>query len=991
MEKIIREADDGGNIHFADLMVERVRNILLVSSLYDSFTFEEDGRLNEVLLSEYLNLNLRYTPHIERVSTAEEALDLLMEKQFDLVISMVRIGGMDVLDFSKRCEKFSPDLPIVLLAYHTRELPVFEEKTELPGIDRLFAWHGDVRLFLAIIKSIEDRMNLDNDVMSADVQCIILIEDSVSFYSSYLPMLYTELVSQTQDLMADGLNLMDKSLRMRARPKILLATSYEEGLELYRKYRDNVLGVITDVGIPRGGKLDECAGMDFAEEVRKETWDRAVLVQSSDEKYREQAYKIGAKFHNKNSPRLLWHVKKFMREHLGFGDFVFRMSDDEIVGTAGDLNGLVRALHEIPEKSLIYHVTRNHFSRWLMARTEFDLAKALRPRSISEFENPEAIRKFLIDTFKAHLTQKRSGVVADFSADTFTPESMFVRIGEGSLGGKGRGLAFIHNLLNKIDTREFVPGIKIFVPPTTVLTTQIFEQFMELNELRTLAVEETDEKIITRAFLDAKFPAEAVAQLGLFLEKVDYPVAVRSSSLQEDASHQPFAGLYRTYMLPNDSEFLQVRLEELINAIKMIYASTYYNDPRSYFEATPNRLEEEQMGVLIQQVVGRRHENYIYPDIAGVARSYDFYPMEGRDIKDGVAQAALGLGRQVVDGGKCVRFSPSYPKKLFQFSSVEDYLENAQREFFALDMDLPGPTWSEEDSDESNVVKLGLDLAEKHGSLYVIGSTYVPENDAVYDGISREGIRLVTLAGILKHDSFPLADAIKFLLALGMEAFSAPVEIEFAVNLKHEDKIPELAFLQIRPLVTGSESLVIDLQNIEPASAITISHNALGQGFIKGIRDIVYVKPENFDRQKTPEIAKDIELINSKMRQDDRKYIIAGPGRWGTADRFFGIPVKWSQISKTALFIETDIKGVPVEPSQGTHFFHNITSMGIPYLTVNLTTGDGMIDHEWLDKQKAVQETQYVRHVRFDDELEIAVDGKDRRGVILKPGEKIPG
>jgi len=989
-KSIIEATDEKGPVHFDDLMVKRVHNILLVSSLYDSFTFEEDGRLNEVLFSEYLELNLRYTPHIERVPTADEALTRLAEKQFDLVISMVRVGGMDVLDFSRRCKELVPNVPIVLLAYHTRELPLLEKKHELPGIDRLFAWHGDVRLFLAIIKSIEDRMNVDNDVKVADVQCIILIEDSVSFYSSYLPMLYIELVKQTQDLMADGLNRMEKFLRMRARPKILLARSYEEGLELYRKYRDNVLGVITDANIPRNGEIDKIAGIDFARMVREETWDRAVLVQSANEKYRKLAYEIGAKFHNKNSPKLLNHLKKFIRENLGFGDFVFKMPDGSPIATAGDLNSMVRGLHEIPEESLIYHVSRNHFSLWLMARTEFDLARALRPRRVREFKNPEEIRQFLIKTFNEHSRIRRAGVVADFSADTFSSGSLFVRIGDGSLGGKGRCLAFIHSLLDKIDIDRYVPGVRVFVPPTTVLTTEVFERFMELNELGLGVLEETDEGKITRAFLDAALPDDAVNLLGHFLQNVRYPLAVRSSSLQEDASHQPFAGIYRTYMLANDSKHMNVRLEELIHAIKMVYASTYYNDPRSYFEATPNRLEEEQMAVLIQEVVGKRHDRYMYPDVAGIARSYDFYPVEGMSPEDGVVQAALGLGRQVVEGGKSVRFSPACPTKLFQFSSVEEFLENAQREFYALDLERPGPSWFDVDESESNIVRLGLDAAEKHGTLSFTGSTFVPDNDAVCDGTSREGIRLVTLAGILKHEVFPLAKTVKFLLDLGMEAFSGPVEIEFAANVKRKDTPHEFGFLQIRPMVIGSESFEIDLDEINLSTTVCVSRNALGQGYITGVRDVVYVKPDLFDRSGTIEIAGEIEKLNVEMRNADRPYILAGPGRWGTSDRFFGIPVSWSQISRTALFIETDIKGIAVEPSQGAHFFHNITSMGIPYLNVNLNTGDGFVDYAWLDKQTAVIETEHIRLVRFDTPLEIAVDWKGHRAVVLKPGESLP-
>ncbi len=983
------ESGRKGSIQLSSLMQKRVHNILLVSSLYDSFTFEQDGRLAEALFSEYLELNLRYAPRIDRVSTADGALERLNARQYDLVISMPRVGGMDVLRFCEKAKEIRPDLPVVLLSYHTRELPLLEAREEFHRIDRAFTWHGDVRLFLAIIKYIEDRNNVDNDLNAAGVQCIILIEDNISFYSSYLPLLYTELVVQTQDLMADGINHMEKLIRMRARPKILLATTYDEGLELYRRYRDHVLGVVTDVSLPREGKMDRIAGLKFAKMVREETWDRAVLVQSSDDSHREEALDIGAQFINKNSQTLLNEVRGFMQGHLGFGDFIFRRQDGSVVTRVGDLRSMGEALLEVPDESLIYHVTRNHFSLWLMARTEFDLAKALRPRQVEEFESPAKLREFLVDTLNAHLEKKRIGVVADFSTDTFIPESMFVRIGSGSLGGKGRGLAFINSLLGSYEIEDNVPGVNIYVPLTTVLATEVFEEFMEAGGLISHALAETDDDKITARFLESRLPDEAIDILREFLERVHYPLAVRSSSLQEDASHQPFAGLYRTYMIPNDSEDIDVRLRELANAIKMVYASTYYADPRSYFDATPNRLEEERMAIVIQEVVGRRHGNYIYPDLAGVARSYDYYPMEGKDPEDGVAMVALGLGRQVVDGGKCVRFSLEWPRKLYQFSSVEDFLENAQREFYALDMSKPAPLWREGKGLESNVVKLGLDVAESHGTLYTTGSTYIAENDAVYDGISRKGVRLVTLAGVLKHEVFPLALALKFLLNLGATAFSSPVEIEFAVNLRKKDEGPsELGFLQIRPLVVGADTGELNLDTVESSCAVCISQSALGQGHMNDIRDIVYVRDDNFDRGGTVEIAGEIETINQKMKDEGRGYILIGPGRWGTADRFYGVPVSWAQISNVQAIVETDIKGVAVQPSQGTHFFQNITSMGIPYFTVN--AGEGMLDMDWMKSQRSSYESEHVRVLTYDEPLEIAIDGRNRVGVIMKPGEK-PG
>jgi len=981
----IVESSDSGPVPLSALMPRRVRNILLVSSLYDSFTFEQDGQLTEVLFSEYLELNLRYAPRIERVSTAEEALEKLKTDDFDLIISLMRVGAMDVIEFSRRAKEISPGIPVVLLAYYTRELPMLESR-DLPSIDRIFTWHGDVRLFLAIIKYIEDTWNVRHDVDTAGVQCILLIEDNVSYYSSFLPLLYTELVVQTQELMSEGLNRMEKLIRMRARPKVLLATSYEEGLELYRDYREHVLGVITDVSVPREGKIDRQAGLDFARMVREETWDRAVLIQSSEEEVRPVANEVGAQFINKNSPTLLHDVQEFMRGYLGFGDFVFKQPDGTIVTRASDLISLEKALHEIPADSLVYHVTRNHFSLWLMARTEFDLARSLRPRQVDEFEDVEDLRQFLISRLDEHLQKRRSGVVAEFSTGTFDPGRMFVRIGSGSLGGKGRGLAFINSLLHRGDVEHRIPGVRIYVPATTVVTTEVFDEFMETNHLTPVALGESSDEEIIDSFLNARIPDQAIDLLREFLDRVHYPLAIRSSSLLEDASYQPFAGVYGTFMIPNNHDDPEVRLEELLRALRMVYASTYYADPRSYFEATPNRLEEEKMAVVIQEVVGRRHGDYLYPDIAGVARSYDYYPMEGMDPDSGVALAALGLGTMVVEGGKCVRFSPEKPRRLYQFSNVKDYLENSQREFYALDMTKSGQDWKRNGSIETNLARLGLDVAEKHGTLNTVGSTYVVENDAVYDGVSRAGVRLVTLAGVLKHNAFPLPESLKFLLDLGRIAFSSPVEIEFAANVGRDGNPGEMGFLQIRPLVIGADTKETDLDDVDPAEAILISKNALGQGHVEEIRDLVYVKQDQFDRLRTVDIASEIETINRILKEENRGYVLIGPGRWGTADRMFGIPVSWSQISSVKAFVETDISGVSVQPSQGTHFFHNITSFGIPYFTVNLERDSGELDLDWLNAQASVHETDRVRLIRFDEALVIAVDGRNRRGVIMKPG-----
>lgn len=988
LESLVGRAEQT-SVPLHSLMPHRVRNILVVSSLYDLFTFEEDGELTEVLLSEYIELNLRYAPRIERVSTAEEALEKLRTGRFDLVVTMPRVGAMDIMEFSRAVKEVSPLIPMVLLAYHTRELSELQARSDLAGIYRVFVWHGDARLFLAIIKLIEDRLNAWHDATVAGVQVVVLVEDSISFYSSYIPILYTEMVLQTQDLMTDGLNLMQKLIRMRARPKILLATSYEEGLALYQRYKQYVLGVIVDAEFPRGGKSDPSAGVEFAKMVKEETWDRAVLMQSSEPAHEADAASVGAHFVNKNSLTLLRDVREFIQEYLGFGEFAFRRPDGTLVTTAHDLRSLAKAVEIVPDDSLIYHARRNDFSTWLMARTEFDLARALRPRRVEEFDDVDAIRRYLLAAITAHIEKARAGVVAEFSSGTFDAEHGFVRIGSGSLGGKGRGLAFFHSLLTRFSIEDHIPGLHTFVPPTTVLATGEFDRFVETNGLASMALAETDDEAIARAFLAARIPEDTRDALRTFLSRVLYPLAVRSSSQLEDASHQPFAGVYRTYMLPNAHKDLEVRLEELCKAIKLVYASTFYSDSKSYIESTPNRLEEEKMAVIIQQMVGRRHGDYLYPDIAGSARSYDFYPMEGMDPEDGVAQVALGLGKTVVDGCRALRFSPAHPRRLYQFSSTKDYLETSQREFYALDLSQRVELTSASTATDSGLVLLGLDVAETHGTLGAVGSTYSPQEDAIVDGTSRPGVRLVTMAGVLKYGLFPLADVLKFLLTVGSVAFSCPVEVEFAVNLSTSKEKPhEFGFLQVRPLVVATDPQALKLDDIDMEETVCYSPKALGHGRFEGIRDLVYVRQDRFDRGATVAIAQEIEQLNERLKVLDRPYILVGPGRWGTADRWYGIPVRWAQISGARCMVETDMKDVKVSPSQGSHFFHNITSLGIGYFTVNYDAG-GRLDLDWLDRQPAEGESEHVRHLAFSDPLDIVVDSRSRLGVVMKPGVKV--
>lgn len=916
-DRILNEiigAPDQTEVSYDALMPRKVTHLLLVSSLYDYYTIREDGKLSEILYSEYLDLDLRSTPSIERVSTADEALEKLQSEPFDLVISMARVGNMNVIEFGEAVQEINPNVPVVLLACSTRELNIIPSLENLKGIDSIFVWLGDVRLFLAISKYIEDKHNALHDANVAGVKSIILIEDSVQFYSSYLPMLYAEILKQSHSLTAESVNRAQKIMRMLARPKVLLARTYEEAIQLYKQYENNLLGVIVDAAFPRNGKIDPSAGFDIARMLKEENPSLPVVMQSEPENA-PLAISLGLKFIDKNLPTLLRNLRDFMQQHLGFGDFVFLSMEGAVISRAPDLLSLEWALQAIPEELILYNVSRNDFFIWLLARTEFELAESIRNIVRKVKENSQNLRQQILNALSTFRERSLSGVVAEYSSHSFEGSSGFVRIGDGSLGGKGRGLAFINSLVDTYKLEYRFKGVRIFIPPTAVLTTTIFNRFMELSGLLSYALKETDDDKITKAFLNAKFPPDVMEDLWNFLQRVRYPLAVRSSSLLEDASYQPFAGIYKTYMIPNNHDDPDVRLEELCNAIKMVYASTYHADPKAYMEFLPNRLEEEKMAVVIQQVVGNRFGSYFYPNFAGVGRSMNFYPMPGMMPEDGAVSVALGMGKIVVDGGQCVRFCPAYPTKPIQSFTPDDYIENSQKNFLALD--LSRSRYMMTLGEQNNFVSLGLETAERHGTLSSIGSVYSQDNDAIYDGITRDGIRLVTMAGILKEDIFPLAEITAFLLKVGAAASSCPVEIEFAVNLSNDSLRPhEFAFLQIRPLVLGSEFQEIEVENVDKISTFCISNRALGNGIIGNICDVVYVKRQNLDRAKTQQIANEIGIINSELKLQKRPYTLLGPGRWGSTDPWLGIPVKWAQISAARCIIETCFEDMQVDPSR---------------------------------------------------------------------------
>jgi CheY-like chemotaxis protein len=985
-EDFWKKLQDGTRDRFAgfqDLMPFRVQEILLVASMYDSYTLEEGGHLTELLLKEYRELNLSFAPHVTHATSGEEALNLLVKRRFDMVLTMSRLGDMETLALARRIKEGDPHLAVFGLAFNPRELARLSERDQDGAIDRFFLWSGDVRLLLAIIKSHEDRQNIHHDTRLADVRAILLIEDSVRFYSSYLPLLYTEVLRQTDSLMQDGLNFSHRLLRMRARPKILLARSYEEAWDFFQKHQESLLGVISDARFPwDGGKKAE-AGIEFVKRIKEMDPHLPAVIQSSDREMEEAAHAIGAGFIYKNSRRLLERLRGFMLDNFGFGDFVFRLPDGREVGRAGNLRQLVDALAAVPDESLRHHAQHDHFSNWLRARTEFVLAARIRPRKVSEFETTEDLRRYLIDTISRFREEAQRGIVMDFSPQQFDTKTGFVRIGSGSLGGKARGLAFMNTVLNRYGITNHLPDVEIRVPPTAVVATDVFDGFMQQGDLRSRVLADISDEEVVRLVLGRKLPSDIYADLQTFLQQVSYPLAVRSSSLLEDSQYQPFAGVYATYMLPNNHPDLRVRLDQLCDAVKLVYASTYFRSTKAYLEATSNRVEEEKMAVIIQQVVGRQHEHYDYPDFAGVAHSTNFYPTGDLRPEDGVVNLALGLGRTVVEGMKCLRFSPRQPGNLPQFATIKDMLDNSQREFFAVDTSDPDayPRLQEDFS----LAILDLEDAERHGTLEAVGSVYSPENDVVYDGLWREGPRLVTFANILKADLFPLTEVLNLLLELGRRCMSCAVEIEFAGILGDGRREPhQLGFLQIRPLAGGFESMEIDPRLLESPDAFCATDVALGNGRFEGIRDIVVVPPDLFDRGRTVAIASDLARMNVRLREAGRPYLLIGPGRWGSADRWLGIPVRWADISGARVIVETDLADFKVTPSQGTHFFQNLTSFQVGYLTVNQAEGRARLDWDWLGSLPVAEETRHLRHLTLEEPLTVLIDGRRGRAAILK-------
>ncbi len=972
---------------FQKLMRYKIQEILLVSSIYDYYLFEEDGRLYELIRSEYQNLNLSQAPEITHVTTGAEAIELLQsDHDFDLIITTLHIEDMNVVKFAHQVKDKGIELPIILLAYDNKERKELTTHYDTSVFERIFIWNGDYHLLIGIIKYIEDKMNVAQDTQNIGVQVIILVEDNVKFYSSYLPLVYTEILHQSLRLIQEGINITHKFLRMRARPKILLCTTYEEAWNYFEKYEENVLGIITDNNFRRDGVRDPEAGLKFATAVKERHKDIPILIQTSDQNLEVNVNRIGASFLYKNSPRLLHDLRDFMLDHFGFGDFVFELNDGTEVGRAANLMELADQIAKIPEESLLHHAEGNHFSRWLKARTEFYLAHQLRPRKVTDFESPEYLRQDLLNALHHYLEERTKGVISDFRKETFDPKNSFARIGGGSLGGKARGLGFINTLIANYNVKSLFKGVEISVPSAVVIGTEVFDHFMAENKLESYAFNEMDDVKITQTFIEAAYFSDEIKQkLFDFLQIIKEPLAVRSSSLLEDAQFLPFAGVYETYMLPNSNADINIRLEELLQTIRAVYASTYHQKAKDYMMATAYRLEEEKMAVIVQKLVGSDHNGKFYPDLSGVAKSFNFYPVPPQKSDDGIALVALGLGKTVVEGGNTVRFCPRFPKHLLQFFSTKETLRHAQKDFFALD--LNGKLDHHPESTTDPLVKrYNLAAAESDGTLFTVGSTYSSDDDAVYDGISRRGVRVVTFAPILKHNMFPLPEILDTLLGLGTWGMGSAVEIEFAVNLSvPPGHAKEFAMLQMRPLVSSRE---IDELNVDFSAVDLIcqSSQVLGNGATEGIYDLIMVDHDSFQRSNSTAVAMEIARLNAKLLHEKKPYVLIGIGRWGSLDPWLGIPVTWDQISGAAAIVESGFKDFDVEPSQGSHFFQNITSFRVGYFTVDAEHKIGFIDWDWLLAQPAVEELEFAKHLQFKEPVSVKINGHKNIGIILKPG-----
>ena len=973
---------------FANLMNKRIYNVLLIATKYDAFMLEDDGRVDEQIFNEYTSLSLRYPPRFTQVTTEEEALAELKNRNFELIICMPNMDNRDIFAAATEIKIHYPNIPIVVLTPFSKEVSKRIANEDLSAIDYVFSWLGNAELLLAIIKLIEDKMNAPDDTASVGVQIILLVEDSVRFYSSALPHLYKFVLEQSQMFAKEALNDHQRTLRMRGRPKIKLARTYEEAVRIFNQYRDNMLGIISDMSFMHNGVKDPYAGYKFGQYVRKTGLIIPFVLESSEVGNKVYAKELGASFIDKNSKSYPQDLRKKIMQRFGFGDFVIlNPQTKEEIMRIKDLKDLQKKVFQIPDDSLVYHLSRNHFSRFFYSRAMFPPAEVLKRVDVSDYKDMDEARKLIFDLIVQYRRMKNSGVVAVYQKERFDEYSNFARIGDGSLGGKGRGLAFIGAMVKRYPKLEH-DHFAVTIPKTVVICTDIFDEFMETNELYSVALSDVDDETILKYFLRASLPSRLIEDLMAFFDVVKSPIAVRSSSLLEDSHYQPFAGIYSTYMVPKLEDKYDM-LRTLSDAIKAVYASVFYRDSKAYMTATSNLIDQEKMAIVLQEVVGNRYNDRFYPTISGVARSLNFYPIGNEKAEDGIANIALGLGKYIVDGGQTLRFSPRHPHNILQMSTMDFALRETQTRYYALDLKNLTEQFSVDDS--FNLLRLNLKDADADGLLKFIVSTYDPYDQIIRDGYYPGGRKILSFVNILQHDVFPLADTLDQILHVGQDEMGRPIEIEFAVNIDpvraEQSPTPTATFylLQIRPIVDNKEVMEEDLTLVGQEDTILSSTSVLGHGIVTDVQDIIYVKTGAFSSSNNQLIAYDIEKINRKFTAEEKNYVLVGPGRWGSSDSWLGIPVKWPHISNARVIVECGLENYRVDPSQGTHFFQNLTSFGVGYFTINPFKGDGWFDEEYLNSLPAVEETEYLRHVRFDKPIVIKMDGKKSLGVVLKP------
>ena len=984
------------DVSFVNLMTRRIFNVLIVANPYDAFMLEDDGRVDEKLFDEYMELGMRYPPSFSQVSTTEEAEQVLKTTDVDLVICMPGNADNDAFAVARDVKRMAPQIPCVVLTPFSHGITKRIENEDMSIFDYVFCWLGNTNLILSIIKLIEDRMNIEHDINEAGVQMILLVEDNIRFYSSVLPNLYNYILAQSKRFSTEALNPHAAAQRKRGRPKVVLATNYEDAMRIYEKYHENTLGVISDTRFPMHtphGQLahvqdgDAEAGLKLLREIRKRDEYVPLILQSSESENRAKAEADGFDFIDKNSKKMNVDLRQVIEEHMGFGDFIFRdPQTHEEVCRVRSLKELQDNIFKIPNDSMLYHISRNHMSRWLCARAIFPVSAFLKHVTWHKLQDVDAHRQIIFDAIVQYRHMKNIGVVAVFDRLKFDTYSHFARIGEGSLGGKGRGLAFLDNIIKRHPELNQYPNARVMIPKTVVLCTDYFDQFMDKNNLWGIALSDASDEEILHHFLKAQLPDALIADFFTFFDAVKSPIAVRSSSLLEDSHYQPFAGIYSTYMIPYlDDKYEMLRM--LACAIKGVYASVYYKDSKAYMTATSNVIDQEKMAVILQEVVGKTYGDKYYPTFSGVLRSLNYYPIGDETAEEGIASLALGLGKYIVDGGQTLRVSPYHPNQVLQTSEMETALRETQTRFYALDMSRVGDDFQVDDG--FNIKNLRVKEADKDGALTGIASTFDPYDQVIRDGIYEGGRKIISFCGVLQHGVFPLPEILQMSERFGADEMRRPVEIEFACNLENGEQGKmngNFYLLQIRPIVDSKQVLDADLDAISDEKCLLRSANSLGHGISEDVTDVVYVKTnDDFTASENPYIADEIEQINRRFLNEGRNYVLVGPGRWGSSDYWLGIPVKWPHISAARVIVEEGLKNYHVDPSQGTHFFQNLTSFGVGYFTINTYTGDGLFQKEVLDSMPAVEETPHVRHVRFDKPLKIMMDGKKQKGVVLLP------